>query len=97
MAIVTGRPVASSIPVEAPPPPAKLSTIISSSMDICALFISISVPPSHQCECVWLFGAGMVTPMSSANEPDNAERQCWFVQVSQNSKLNKRRKAALSK
>ena len=30
MAIATGRPVASSMPVEAPPPPAKLSTMISS-------------------------------------------------------------------
>ena len=46
MAMFTGRPQASSIPVEAPPPPAKLSTMISSSMLICPLFTTPAPPPA---------------------------------------------------
>lgn len=41
IAMVTFWPVASSIPVDAPPPPAKLSTIISSKRFICPFGLSL--------------------------------------------------------
>ena len=40
MAAVTTRPVASSMPVLVPPPPAKLSTMISSKQETCAIMRS---------------------------------------------------------